>query len=368
MPAFAPQEHQQGAIQAEDRTRRAARDRLVALQHQRQQVAGDTAAQIEQGKTPAAIQLLHEAADVPQRPHVERQMHDAEVQEHGAAQPPPLAVLGGRPKLAPQFSCTALEVCDQPAPEASIGQEDQHIGGHQQPASPARVAGAACSRSGQAGRLFGSRWDGSRSLGAVVMDACITADHHGAGAGRGFENGDNLRMSTHTPAARPSRLSTQDATRIDDTRIGAVRPLITPALLQEWQPVPPAGAGVGGAAAARRSRVCCTAQMTGWSWWSARAPSTTMRTGHHLRPPAQAAGRRAGTGRSADRHAGVFREAAHHGGLEGLHQRPAPGRQLRDQRGPGDGAPPAARYAGAGSCRSVPSFWICSARSSSRIW
>ena len=32
-------------------------------------------------------------------------------------------------------------------------------------------------------------------------------------------------------------LSTQDATRIDDTRIGAVRPLITPALLQEWQPV-----------------------------------------------------------------------------------------------------------------------------------
>ena len=33
-------------------------------------------------------------------------------------------------------------------------------------------------------------------------------------------------------------LSTQDATRIDDTRIGAVRPLITPALLQEWLPVP----------------------------------------------------------------------------------------------------------------------------------
>ncbi len=31
--------------------------------------------------------------------------------------------------------------------------------------------------------------------------------------------------------------STQDATRIDDTRIGAVRPLITPALLQEWLPV-----------------------------------------------------------------------------------------------------------------------------------
>ena len=32
--------------------------------------------------------------------------------------------------------------------------------------------------------------------------------------------------------------STQDTTRIDDTRIRAVRPLITPALLQEWLPAP----------------------------------------------------------------------------------------------------------------------------------
>lgn len=35
-------------------------------------------------------------------------------------------------------------------------------------------------------------------------------------------------------------LSTHDTTRIDDTRIKAVRPLITPALLQEWQPTPDA--------------------------------------------------------------------------------------------------------------------------------
>ncbi len=33
---------------------------------------------------------------------------------------------------------------------------------------------------------------------------------------------------------------TQDSTRIDDVRIGAVRPLITPALLQEWLPAPQA--------------------------------------------------------------------------------------------------------------------------------
>ena len=54
-----------------------------------------------------------------------------------------------------------------------------------------------------------------------------------------MENRDNLHMSTHIPAALAA-LSTQDTTRIDDTRIGAVRPLITPALLQEWLPVPAA--------------------------------------------------------------------------------------------------------------------------------
>jgi 3-deoxy-7-phosphoheptulonate synthase len=36
------------------------------------------------------------------------------------------------------------------------------------------------------------------------------------------------------------RQSTHDTTRIDDTRISAVRPLITPGLLMEWWPAPPA--------------------------------------------------------------------------------------------------------------------------------
>jgi 3-deoxy-7-phosphoheptulonate synthase len=41
-------------------------------------------------------------------------------------------------------------------------------------------------------------------------------------------------MTTHVhPSAAPS---THDTTRIDDVRIGAVRPLITPALLEEWLP------------------------------------------------------------------------------------------------------------------------------------
>jgi type VI protein secretion system component VasF len=42
---------------------------------------------------------------------------------------------------------------------------------------------------------------------------------------------------THTHRS-PTPLSTLDTTRIDDTRIKAVRPLVTPALLQEWMPAP----------------------------------------------------------------------------------------------------------------------------------
>ena len=45
-------------------------------------------------------------------------------------------------------------------------------------------------------------------------------------------------MTLHVPSTNPP--TTHDTTRIDDTRIGAVRPLITPALLQEWLPTPDA--------------------------------------------------------------------------------------------------------------------------------
>lgn len=45
-------------------------------------------------------------------------------------------------------------------------------------------------------------------------------------------------MSPHVPPA--TRPYTLDTTRIDDVRIKAVRPLITPTILQEWLPTPPA--------------------------------------------------------------------------------------------------------------------------------
>jgi 3-deoxy-7-phosphoheptulonate synthase len=61
-------------------------------------------------------------------------------------------------------------------------------------------------------------------------------------------------MTSH--AQRPATpLSTQDSTRIDDLRIGAVRPLITPALLQEWLPVPPAAQTLVESSRAAISRV-----------------------------------------------------------------------------------------------------------------
>ncbi len=48
---------------------------------------------------------------------------------------------------------------------------------------------------------------------------------------------------------------TQDSTRIDDVRIGAVRPLITPALLQEWLPAPQAASDLVEASRAALARV-----------------------------------------------------------------------------------------------------------------
>ena len=70
-----------------------------------------------------------------------------------------------------------------------------------------------------------------------------------------------------------TRDSTLDTTRIDDVRIGAVRPLITPALLQERVPVATTRLPLS-KPAAPRSPTCCTAATTGSSWSSVRARST----------------------------------------------------------------------------------------------
>ena len=59
----------------------------------------------------------------------------------------------------------------------------------------------------------------------------------------------------HPTHAAPAALSTHDTTRIDDTRIKAVRPLITPALLEEWLPAPDAAQTLVESSRAAISRV-----------------------------------------------------------------------------------------------------------------
>ena len=67
----------------------------------------------------------------------------------------------------------------------------------------------------------------------------------------------------YTRAATPSaKVSTLDSTRTDDIRISAVRPLITPALLEEWLPVPAATLRWSNAAVPP-SRASCMAPTTG---------------------------------------------------------------------------------------------------------
>ena len=58
-----------------------------------------------------------------------------------------------------------------------------------------------------------------------------------------------------TPHAHTPTLTTRGIARIDDTRIGAVRPLITPALLEEWLPVPEATLALVESSRAAISRV-----------------------------------------------------------------------------------------------------------------
>lgn len=69
--------------------------------------------------------------------------------------------------------------------------------------------------------------------------------------------------------------STQDTTRIDDVRIGAVRPLISPALLQDDLPVPLSVQTLVEKAALKLPTLF-KAATTGWSLSSDRARFTTM--------------------------------------------------------------------------------------------
>ena len=57
--------------------------------------------------------------------------------------------------------------------------------------------------------------------------------------------------------------TTLDTTRVDDVRIGAVRPLISPALLLDDMPAPEAAQSRSSSARAPSSLPCSTAPTTG---------------------------------------------------------------------------------------------------------
>ena len=124
--------------------------------------------------------------------------------------------------------------------------------------------------------------------------------------------------------------STEDSTRIDDVRIGAVRPLISPALLQDELPVPSDVLTL-----VEKSRVAIADILHGRDDRLVAVVGSVFdprsRSGARVRAPPESR-RRCARRRVADRDARLLREAAHDGRLEGLHQRSAARRQLSHQR------------------------------------
>ena len=116
-----------------------------------------------------------------------------------------------------------------------------------------------------------------------------------------------------------------------DLRIERIQPLLPPAILIEEQPLSEKGSLMVTRAREEVADILAgrtTASLVVVGPCSIHDPAAALE--YALPPPP--AGRRAGAG-SLHRDARLLREAAHHGGLEGAHQRPAPRRQLRHQRG-----------------------------------
>jgi hypothetical protein len=126
VPALMQKVRQEGAIDPENGARCATRDRPVALYDQGQQVAGQAAAEIDRGKPGRAEYAFHQPPAVPERQHVHRQVHHAEMQEHGGAQTPPFAILGGGTEIGPPGHLHGTRGMPQSRAD------NQHCGGHQQ--------------------------------------------------------------------------------------------------------------------------------------------------------------------------------------------------------------------------------------------
>jgi hypothetical protein len=74
----------------------------------------------------------------------------------------------------------------------------------------------------------------------------------------------------------PTTDTTLDTTRVDDTRIAAVRALVSPAVMLEELPATPAIEALVVNMPAWPLAACCEAMTTAWWWWWGRAPSMIM--------------------------------------------------------------------------------------------
>ena len=130
---LAPEESQQRAVDAENGPGGPAGNGLVSLHHQRQQIAGQAAADINCSEAGAAIGSFDQLPAVPQRPEVHAQMQYTKVQEQRAAEAPPLAILGRRPEVrTPGQLDTILPAMPQAGTGAEHQAENQQVGDDQQ--------------------------------------------------------------------------------------------------------------------------------------------------------------------------------------------------------------------------------------------
>ena len=93
--------------------------------------AGHAGDEIDYEKGGATIDALGERSQVPQAPHVDGQMHYADVEEHRAQQAPPLSAKSQRPKVrAPAKQLLGARMSGRDARQQHR-QKDDHAYGDQ---------------------------------------------------------------------------------------------------------------------------------------------------------------------------------------------------------------------------------------------
>ena len=125
--AFMPEKNQKGAIHAKNSARSAAGYCQAFMRDQRQQIACKSACEINGGKTGVSIHALHQLPCVPERPEIEREVNNAEMEEHGATETPPFSVLRRGPKIRSPRQLHVIRGMPQARPPGEHCAEDDQI-------------------------------------------------------------------------------------------------------------------------------------------------------------------------------------------------------------------------------------------------